>query len=164
MPHQTVFPKLVGTIDQIFPHQVLREGESRKCEILDNLEAGNVAHLLAHQLEDERHVDTAVVARQLVLKLGNSDLEIALEEFEQGRVDPYAVLVMGYLEIRSCRTALKLDRNKKQWGTVGPRVLLGLLPAQETRSEKKRVCTAFLQCRSWHGEIAPGTGCSCPCR
>ena len=109
MPHHLVLPKLILPIDEILPHQVLREREGRERDFLDHLKPGGVAHFAPHGLENERKIEAALVARQLALKLGDPKIEITLEELEQGEVEPYVVLVMCNSKRRLSRTTLELD-------------------------------------------------------
>ena len=82
MLHEPVLPKLIGAVDQVFPHEVLRERKGREREFLDNFEAGDITHLPAHDLEYERDVDSAFVSRELTLELRDAEVEVTFQKLE----------------------------------------------------------------------------------
>lgn len=67
MPHQTAFAQVVGAINQIFPHQVFREGKCRKRAILQHLEPGYIPDFMPQNLQNARNIQAAFIAWQFTL-------------------------------------------------------------------------------------------------
>ncbi len=142
--HEAVLAKLIGTVDQVFPHEVFREREGRERELLDDFKAGYVTHLPAHGLENLRNIDAAFVAGQLSFEFRDAEVEVAFQKLEQGRIDPDIVLVVGNSKRRLGRSALQLDWNEHKGRAVDTGIACGLLPSEEPCGEKERIRATLL--------------------
>ena len=76
MPDDTVLSELVGPVDEVLPHQILREGKVPQDHIFDDLEAGRFLHRPSDGTPDPADVDTALVPRQLFVEALDFDREI----------------------------------------------------------------------------------------
>ena len=148
MLYQPVVTKLVGAVDQVFPHEVFGEREGRERKFLDDFETRNLPYLPADDFENARDIDPALVARQLALKLRDAKVEVPFQKLKQGRVYPYVVFMVRNPERRLGRSALKTDRDEDERGAIGAGIAFGFLPSEKPRSEKERVRAAFLHVAS----------------
>src|SRR3546814_10524952 len=87
------FLQLRRAVVEVFPHEILGEGEGRKHHLLDHLEALHVDHRLADDVPDEGYVDTGLVLRQLALELRQAQTEVLAQHLEQGHVEDRLVVV-----------------------------------------------------------------------
>ena len=65
-----------GSIRQVFPHQVLGKREGAQKDLLHDLKARHVLHLVTDMIPDTPHVDSAAVFRQLSRQLRQVDAEV----------------------------------------------------------------------------------------
>src|SRR3546814_13349599 len=81
------FLQLRRAVGEVFPHEILGEGEGRKHHLLDHLEALTVDHRLADDVPAEGYVDTGLVLRQLALELHQTQTDVLDRNIKQGHVE-----------------------------------------------------------------------------
>ena len=92
--HEAVRPKLVRSIDEVLPHEVLREGEGRERDFLHHLEARHVAYQPTDALEDAGHVEAGLVAGQLAFEVVRGD-PLFGELLQERQVEAHLVALMA---------------------------------------------------------------------
>ena len=61
MPNNIIFLKMIGAIDQIFPHQILCERKQAQDNLFNDLEALNFFHFLSDFIPNESYVYTVAI-------------------------------------------------------------------------------------------------------
>ena len=145
MPDDTVLSKLVRPVDEVLPHQILREGEVPQDHVFDDLEAGRLLHRPADGAPDPADVDTALVPWQIFVEALDVDREILAEHLEQRGVETRLVVVCDHPDPATDGLPLEADGKQDQGRPEVTAVLLVPLPEEEAEREVERVGAAFLQ-------------------
>ena len=98
MADHLVLPELVGSIDKIFPHQVLRKRKMAQRHCWNNLKPLSFPDFSFNHVPDPRDIDAAFIFRQFSLEAANVNPEIRSEHLQQGGVETGFVVVSGQLD------------------------------------------------------------------
>ena len=133
MVNHLVFPELVGSIHQIFPHQVLRKRKMTQGHRWHNLKALSFPDFSFNPIPDARNIDAAFISRQFSLQAADVDPEIRSEHLQQGGVETGFVVVSRQLDAAGPDEAsFERDRRQDQRRQVIV-VALVSLPAQKAQ-------------------------------
>ena len=137
--------QLVGALGQVFPHQVLGEGEHGQHHVLADLPAAHILDGLAHARPDASDVQPGLVARQIACRHAQLQLEVLAQHFHQRGVEARLVLMRLQREARARALALQRDGQQDQRRAHAYIGFVGPGPDQKSQGHEQGVGAAFLQ-------------------
>ena len=144
MLHDPVGLQLLAAVLEVFPHQVLGEGENSQVGLLQHLPLGNLGDGEPECLQHAGHVEALVVQGKR-LQPGDAKLETGLEQLQERRVDDGFVVMSSESEARSNRLALQRHRDQQYRRAVHDIGLVDFRPLQQADGKVQGVGAAFFQ-------------------
>ena len=139
--HYGAFLQFLAMVVHIVPHQIFAEREDAEDALFLHVPPLLLLQGLTDDGEDESHVHTMVIGRQLS-EFGDIDLIVLPEEFHQRHVE-HNLLVAG-ADVVAAFLIHHLHGQHQHRRIVGLLALFRLIPAQRSDGHEKRVGTRLL--------------------